>query len=190
MSQTNVHRITGWKSPTNAPPRTGWHIKLHDGTSMWIRPVDEQDAELELEFLDSLSPEFRGLRFLGLVREPCAEVARELTDVDPARATGFIALISEQDRDRRIGAAHFHIGTKGDGCDCSVTVSEAWQKRGVGSSLMRRLVDAAKARGLRHMHAQAPSHADGSHHLAVRIAFRRRPNRRDPATIVYHLKLK
>lgn len=189
MSQTNVHPITGWKSPTSTPPDTGWHTQLYDGTSVWIRRIDTQDAELELEFLNSLSPEFRSLRFLGLVRDPSPEVARDLTDLDPARAAGFVALISQQGRDRQIGAAHFHVDAKGDGCDCSVTVSEEWQKRGVGSSLMRRLVDAARARGLRHMRAHAPARSDGSHHLAARIGFRRRLDRRDPATVVYYLKL-
>lgn len=190
MSQTNVHPITNLKSATNAPARIGTDTTLVDGTSAWIRPIDEGDAELELEFLNSLSPEFRSLRFLGLIHEPSPDVARELTDLDPASAVGFIALISQQDRERQIGAAHFHINAKGDGCDCSVTVSEAWQKRGVGSSLMLRLVDAARARGVKHMRAHAPARSDGSHHLAARIGFRRRLDRRDPATVVYHLKLR
>lgn len=188
MSQTNVHPITGRKSATNTPPRTGRHTSVVDGTSAWIRPIDERDAELELEFLNSLLPEFRGLRFLGLIREPSPEVARELTDLDQARAAGFVALISQQGRERQIGAAHFHIHAKGDGCDCSVTVNEEWQRRGVGSSLMLRLVDAARARGVKHMRAHAPARSDGSHHLAARIGFRRRADRRDPATVVYHLK--
>lgn len=189
MSQTKVHPINRRKAPSNIPPRTGWQTTLVDGESAWIRPIDEQGAELELEFLNSLPPEFHSLRFLGLIREPSPEVARELTDLDPAEAAGFIALISQHGRERQIGAAHFHINAKGDGCDCSVTVSEAWQKRGVGSSLMLRLVDAAKARGVRHMRAHAPARSGGSHHLAARIGFRRRLDRRGPATVVYRLKL-
>ena len=186
MPQTNVQPITGRQSP----PRTGWYVQLPDGATVWIRSIEEQDAKLELEFLNNLSPKLRSLRFLGLVREPSPDVARELTDLDPAKATGFIALTTHEGREQQIGAAHFHIDTRGDGCDCSVTVSEDWQKRGVGSSLMRRLVDAAKARGLRHMRAHAPAHSDGSHHLAARIGFRRRLDRHDPATVVYHLKLR
>ena len=190
MSQTNVHPITGRKSPTDTQPPTGWYTTLVDGTSAWIRPIEERDAELELEFLNSLAPEFRGLRFLGLIREPSPEVARELTNLDPASAVGFIALIDQRGRERQVGAAHFHVNAKGDGCDCAVTVNEAWQKRGVGSSLMLRLVDAARARGIKHMRAHAPARSDGSHHLAARMGFRRRLDRRDPATVVYHLKLR
>lgn len=177
-------------SPTNASPDLGWQEKLHDGTSVLIRPIGRQDAALELEFLNSLSPEYRRLRFLGLVRDPCPEVAGELTDLDPSEAAGFIALAADGDGHRQVGAAHFRTNTRGDGCDCSVTVSEEWQKRGVGSALMRRLVEAAKARGIRHMRANAPAHSDDSHHLAARLGFRRRLDRRDPATVIYHLKLR
>ena len=189
MSQANAPLSTGWNPPTNVPSSAGWHKKLYDGTSVWIRPIDRQDADLELEFLNRLSPEYRSLRFLGLIRDPCPDVARELTDLDPAKAAGFIALVSREGRDRQIGAAHFHANAKGDGCDCSVTVSEEWQKRGVGSSLMRLLLDAARARGIRHMRAFAPARSDGSHHLAARLGFQRRLDPRDPAAAVYHLKL-
>ena len=72
----------------------------------------------------------------------------------------------------------------------SVTVAERWQKRGVGSLLMRRLVDAARVRGIRHMHASAPVQSDNSHHLASRIGFERCQDPNDPATVIYDLELR
>ncbi|MCK9539251.1 N-acetyltransferase family protein [Dokdonella sp.] len=167
----------------------GWTTRLYDGTPVSIRPIDSQDAELELEFLNRLSPAMRELRFLGLIREPCPQVARELTDLDPATAAGFIAVVSEEGRERQIGAAHFHLGATDDQCDCSVTVSDEWQKRGVGSTLMRLLIEAARLRGIRHMRAFAPTRSDGSHQLAARLGFERRLDPRDPAAVVYHLEL-
>lgn len=190
MSQPNAQLSSGRVPQTSMPPHTGWQTKLYDGTSVWIRPVDRQDAELELDFLHRLSPEYRHLRFLGLVRDPSPEVAQELTDLDPSSAAGFIAVVSHEGRDRQIGAAHFRTNAVGDGCDCAVTVSDEWQKRGVGSSLMRTLVEAARARGIQHMRAFAPARSDGSQHLAVRIGFQRQLDPRDPATVVYHLQFR
>lgn len=191
MSQQSIPPLrSGWMPPMNAPPHIGWQQKLCDGTLVWLRPIDRQDADLELDFLTRLSPEYRHLRFLGLVRDPSLEVARELTDLDPAKAAGFIAVVPDEGRERQIGAAHFHINATGEGCDCSVTVSEEWQKRGVGSLLMRLLVGVARARGLKHMHAYAPARSDGSQHLAVRIGFQRRLDPHDPATVVYDLELR
>lgn len=174
---------------TNAPSDKGWNVKLHDGTSVQIRLIEPHDAELELEFLNHLSPEFRNSRFLGLVRDPSPEVARELTNLDPATAMGFIAVVSHQGRDRQVGAAQFHVNALGDSCDASLTVSGDWRKRGVGSFLMRHLIAAARARGIQHMRAYAPSHSDGGDYLAALIGFRRSLDPRDPATVIYDLSL-
>ena len=176
-------------SQTNAPSGNGWNEKLHDGTTVRIRLIDREDAELELEFLNHLSPEFRSSRFLGLIRDPSPAVARELTSLDPATAVGFIALVSHDGRDQQIGAAQFQVNTTGDSCDASLAVSGDWRKRGVGSFLMRHLIAAARARGMRHMRAYAPSRSGGGDQLAARIGFQRRLDPRDPATVIYDLSL-
>lgn len=189
MSRLDATQRNDWNSRAGAPPGFGWSKRLYDGTLVRLRPIGKQDVDLELEFLNRLSPKMRGLRFIGLVQEPCSEVARRLTDLDPANAAGFIALVSEEGRDRQIGAAHFFASPAGDICDLSVTVSDEWQKRGIGSSLMRLLIEAARARGIRQLRAVAPAHSDGSHHLAERLGFKRRLDLRDPAVDVYHLEL-
>lgn len=173
-----------------APPRDmGATRRLRDGTLVRIRPIGKEDAELELEFLNRLSPEMRSLRFLGLIREPCPDVARKLTDLDPRRAAGFIAVVTEAGRERQVAAAHFYISQAGDSCDCSVTVSDEWQQRGIGSLLMGVLIAAARERGIRHLRAFAPANSDGSHSLAARLGFKRRLDLHDPAVEAYHLEL-
>lgn len=189
MSRPGTRRSTGHRLRTASPSAPGWRRRLRDGTPVSIRPIGKQDAELELEFLTRLSPEMRGLRFLGLIQEPGPEVARGLTDLDPRRAAGFIAVVSDAGRERQVGAAHFSVSQKGDSCDCSVTVSDEWQKRGIGSLLMRILIEAARERGIRHLRAFAPAHSDGSHHLAARLGFKRRLDLHDPAVEAYHLEL-
>lgn len=172
-----------------ARPQSGHLQPLRDGAFVCLRPIDRDDVERELEFLHGLSPAMRRLRFLGLVKEPGIDVARELTDLDPAHSVGFVAVVSDQGRERQIGAAHLRTGSSGDGCDCAVAVDDAWQNRGIGSALMRLLIEAARARGIRHMRALAPERPDGSHHLAARLGFQRRPDARDPAVMAYHLDL-
>ncbi|MFC5526046.1 GNAT family N-acetyltransferase [Rhodanobacter ginsengisoli] len=177
------------KLQSKTPLQTGWTEQLHDGTPVWIRPSNRHDAKLELEFLNRLSPELRSLRFLGLVQDASPEVIRELTDPDPRSEMALIALISNEGRDQEIGAAHFRVDTPGDSCDCTVTVSAEWQQRGVASHLMRHLIEAARARGIQHMHAVAPVQDEDSHNLALRLGFERRQDPHDPAVMLYDLKL-
>lgn len=174
-------------SPSRSAAEAGWQEQLPDGTRVQIRPIAREDAALELEFLDHLSPEFRNARFLGLVRDPSPEVARALTSVDPAEAVAFIAVVSDGARERQIGAAQFHAN--GTRCDASLTVAGEWRQRGVGSALMRHLITAAVARGIRRMRAYAPAQSGGVDHLAARIGFQRRPDPHDPATVLYELDL-
>lgn len=174
-------------SHAKSAPETGWIEQLPDGTRLHIRPIARQDAELELEFLGHLSPEYRNARFLGLVRDPSPEVARDLTHIDPANAVAFIAVIAEDGRERQIGAAQFHATD--DRCDASLTVDGEWRQRGVGSALMKHLIGAAVTRGIRRMRAYAPARSGGVDHLAARIGFERRPDPHDPATVVYELDL-
>ncbi len=156
---------------------------------MRIRSIDGQDTELELEFLQHLSPEFRKARFLGMIRDPSPEVARTLTNLDPAHAMAFIALASYQGRDHQIGAAQFRVNASGDNCDASLAVSGEWRKRGLGSLLMRHLIEAARGRGIRHMRAYPSMPCEGGDNLIARIGFRHRQDPRDPATVYYDLSL-
>lgn len=187
MSQPDAS--TTIPNPPPASPRHGWAWRLYDGTPVQLRQISREDAELELEFLSRLSPEMRALRFLGLIKEPGPEVARELTDLDPARAIGFAAVVTVDGRERQVGAAHLRADAAGEHCDCSVTVSDEWRQRGIGSALMRLLIAAARARGIRHLRAFAPARSDGSQHLALKLGFERQLDLHDPAVVAYHLDL-
>lgn len=184
-------RSTSQSATTRTPlaGHVGWIERLHDGTLVGIRPISERDAELEFEFLSGLSPEARSLRFLGLIREPSIEVARELTQLDPASEAAVIAVVPHEGRERQIGAAQFHVSPQGDACDCSVTVADAWQKRGVGTLLMHYLIEAARRRGIQHMQAFAPAPSESRRRLASRLGFQRCLDPDDPAVTAYRLEL-
>ncbi len=175
--------------PARTPRHSGWTERLRDGTTIEVRPISEHDAELELEFLKHLSPEARGLRFLGLIREPSLEVARELTRLDPTNAAALIAVVPHEGRERQVGAAHFRVNAKGDVCDCSVTVADEWQKRGIGTLLMRHLIEMARTRGIRRMHAAVPAPSESRRRLALQLGFQRAFDHRDPAVTIYQLEL-
>ena len=61
-----------------------WQETLRDGTRVLIRPIRKEDAALEREFLERLSPESRAYRFLGQMKVS-DEMARRLTDIDRER---------------------------------------------------------------------------------------------------------
>lgn len=165
-----------------------WVERLRDGTLVHIRAIRPDDVGREWAFLSRLPPEFRAYRFLGLIKGPSEDAARELTRVDPKSEVALIALVHTKSGDREVGVARYSL-SDGDHCDCAVTVDPEWQQRGIAGLLMRRLIDVARTRGIRRMYAVDPVRCAEAHHLAERLGFHCRPDPEDPAVTTFELLL-
>jgi acetyltransferase len=135
-----IQLVSEWRAP--------------DGTPVTIRPIRPEDAEIERDFVRSLSPESRYLRFMGSVKDLTPAMLARFTQVDYDREMALIAVVSEGAREVQIGVARYAINADGVSCEFAVVVSERWQGRGLGQHLMLRLIDIARSRGLRTMTGQ------------------------------------
>ena len=167
----------------------GFPIRLDNGCIVRIRAIGMGDVQREHAFLDRLSPEARSFRFLGLVRDASEQAARDLTSVDGAREVVLGAFSGEDDDAIEVGVARYLASRDGRHCDCTVTVDPAWQKVGVGSALMQRLIEIARRRGIRRMYAVDAARCAGAHSLAERLGFHARPDPEDPAATTFELVL-
>lgn len=127
--------------------------KLRDGQVVRIRPMNKEDIELERNFIESLSPESRHQRFLGGVGKPSQKMLEALTNVDHQEREAFIALIDEDGKEREIGASRYAMDADGKACECAVVVSDDWQRQGLGTLLLNRLIETAVARGIERLYS-------------------------------------
>lgn len=162
--------------------------RLRNGALLHLRHIRPQDTDLEHDFLSHLSPEYRAYRFLGLIKSPSSEVARELTHPDPGEVA-LVAMVDDEGQPREVGAGHFRPRAGGESCDCAITVDPQWQHLGVGSLLMESLIDAARSRGIQWMYAVDPVRCLGSHKLAQRLGFQSCADPEDPAVTSFKLDL-
>jgi len=79
------------------------------------------------------------------------DLIRRMTDLDYERDMAFVVLRDDAGDAREIGVARFCVAKDGESCECAVTVSDEWQHKGVGTLLMRRLIDVARQRGIKRM---------------------------------------
>ena len=122
-----------------------------DGTVVTIRPIKPEDADLEVEFMASLSPETRYYRFMNTIRElPPAMVAR-LTQIDYDREMAFVASHEVDGREVEIGVCRYAVNPDGESCEFAVVVADDWQQRGLARKLMGVLIETARSRGLAYM---------------------------------------
>lgn len=116
-----------------------------DGAELLVRPIESRDGEALAEFVAGLSEEARFRRFLHPIKRLGDAELHHLTYLDHDDAEALIAL----DGDRIVGVArYFRLPERPLAAEVAVTVADAWQHRGVGTLLLRRLVVLAKRHGV------------------------------------------
>jgi GNAT superfamily N-acetyltransferase len=114
-----------------------------DGVVLAFRPIERDDvARLERMFF-RLSPTTVYRRFFSPIHEPSPKMLRWLTEVDHDRREALVAL----DGDEIIGIARYDGRPGSQDAEIAVTVEDAWQHRGVGRKLARRLAACALDHG-------------------------------------------
>lgn len=126
--------------------------RLRDGTAVRLRVVRRGDRELLRRGFERLSSESRRLRFMGPKPALSHDELDLLTDLDGVDrfAIGAQAVDPAVGEPAGIGVARFvRRPEEPEVAEAAVTVVDAWQGRGLGSLLLRRLAAAARERGVR-----------------------------------------
>lgn len=121
---------------------------LRDGARVTIRPIRAQDLEIERAFVRDLSVESRYFRFLHTLRELDEPTLIRLTDIDYEHEMALIAVVCDNGREVQVGVARYVVGSSGRDCEFAVVVADCWQGKGIAGRLMRKLMRAARDRGL------------------------------------------
>ncbi|MDQ2778609.1 MAG: GNAT family N-acetyltransferase [Pseudomonadota bacterium] len=176
-------------APAAAPTVRGDDATLRDGTRVQVRPIHPEDIELERRFIESLSPASRRFRFLDTIQSPSAALLKQMTVIDPRTDAAYVALLGTGDQAQEIGVARFSAQADGADCEFAVTVADAWQHKGLGTLLMHRLIDVAKARGFKAMHSSDASDNDLMRKFAEHLHFQHRRDPDDAKLVLYSVRL-
>lgn len=125
--------------------------QLADGTDVTLRPIRPEDAEIEHEFVYNLPQQSKYFRFLQNLKSLSREMLVRFTQIDYDREMALIAVCEQQDRQVEIGVARYTTAPDGESCEFAIVVADEWQHRGIGTRLMRALINIAKTRGLKTM---------------------------------------
>ena len=166
-----------------------WTERLRDGTKIVIRPVTKLDAARERAFIEALSPQARRFRFLGQVARPSSELITQFTDIDYNHDVAFAAIEPDDAGEKFLGVSRYGTTQGGTSCECAVTVLDAWHHRGLGTLLMKHLIEVAKARGILCMFSIDSIDNVEMGEMAKHLGFTRRGDRNDPRQVVHSLWL-
>ncbi|WP_266182241.1 GNAT family N-acetyltransferase [Dyella humicola] len=166
-----------------------WIDHLRDGTPVLIRPLQAGDRDLETDFIRDLSPKSRRLRFLCNFKQPSEALIDQLMNLDYQKRTAFIALIHDQGKLREIGVSRYCATTREHICESAVTVADDWLNRGLGTLLMRHLIDEARKHGFKRMVSMDSASNQPMSGLARHLGFERRLDPADPSQTIHTLNL-
>ncbi len=123
-------------------------LTLADGTLLHVRPIMPEDAELERAFVAGLSEEARYYRFFYRLHELTPAMLARFTQVDYDRELALVALQAAPGGLSFVCVARYIANPDRESAEYAIVVSDAWQGRGVGSAVMKRLIECARTRGL------------------------------------------
>lgn len=175
--------------PSIGPEYPRWSEILHDHSHVLIRPITRHDRDAERAFIEGLSAQARRYRFLGQVRCPSERLIEQLTDIDFVHDVAFVAVTAQDSQEKIVGVSRYSTDQEGLKCECAVTVSDDWQEKGLGTLLMKHLIEVARARGIRRMTSVDSAENLQMRDLAKHLGFRTRLDPDEAGQVLHELDL-
>lgn len=144
--------------------------QLPDGTPVTIRPIRPDDLAIETAFIEGLSPE-AGYNRLFSPRHLQPEELWRFTHIDYEREMALIATACIAGCERELAVARYVRNDEDTEAAFAIVVGDPWQGTGLGTRLMRSLIAAAKAAGVRRLADVTLSTNEGMRALARKLGF-------------------
>jgi acetyltransferase len=134
------------------PSEYTWPLKTRDGRNLTIRPIRPDDEPLVARFQELLSDQSVRSRYGGILSRSYRTSHQRLirscfTDFDRQIALAAVYVDPTGQGELTAVARLIRVPTPGT-AEFAIVVADAWQNCGIGTQLLQRLVDVAKAEKL------------------------------------------
>jgi acetyltransferase len=181
-----ICRILSGQAPQPVKPYPAHlvqRLKLRDGSPVTIRPIRPDDAAIEQAFVRNLSNESRYYRFMDTVRELNPRMLSHFTQVDYDRHMALIAVIDHAGAEAQVGVARYVADDDRNSGEFAIVIADAWQHRGLGTSLMQALIASARDGSIRLLHGDVLASNHKMLAMMVKLGFRKHFNEQDPRVV-------
>ncbi len=127
-------------------------LTLYDGIVVPFRTIQPDDVPALRRFHSRLSERSIYLRFFGSLKEFSEAKAKYFAHIDGVDHFALVALDPDEP-DEIIAVVRYDREPGSDKAEYAVIVEDRWQERGLGMRLTRRLIDAARDKGVRFLYA-------------------------------------
>ena len=165
------------------PPSYREQIRI-GGVPITIRTLQPEDRAIEEAFVRDLSPDSRYFRFHNSLPELTAEMTERFINLDYPDQMALVACITEGANERQIGVARYARPANEVAADLGIAIADAWQGKGLGTELLRRLLVLADQAGISQLSADVLYENHRMRNLARDLGFHLAPSQTDPRTVI------
>jgi acetyltransferase len=159
------------------PTQYAWTEELRDGEPATIRPIRPEDEPLMVKFHESISEQSVYMRYfhmLNLSQRTAHERLTRICFIDYDREMALVGERTNRETGEReiLGVARLsRRGGIPDEAEFSVLVSDTFQRRGLGSLLLSKLLEVGRAEGLKRITADILFENYAMQHLSKNLGF-------------------
>jgi acetyltransferase len=156
------------------------HEELRDGTPVTIRPIRPEDEPLMVKFHEGLSEESVYMRYfhmMNLTQRTAHERLTRICFIDYDREMALVAEATDPDTGEReiMGVSRLsRRGASPEEAEFSVLVGDRFQRRGVGTLLVGRILDVGRAEDLGRITAEILFDNHPMQNISRKLGFRLR----------------
>ncbi|WP_454624864.1 N-acetyltransferase family protein [Bradyrhizobium cenepequi] len=161
--------------------------RLRDGSQVEIRALQPEDEADMLAAVGRTSAQSLQRRFFVMKRGFSENERAFFMNIDFSNHVALVALAQEDGRTVIVGGGRYIVFEAGR-AEMAFVVVDAWQGRGIGSILMRHLVEIAGNAGLQELIAEVLPENKAMLKVFAKFGFKP-ASRRDPQTVHLVLKL-
>lgn len=161
-------------------------LDLPNGTQATLRPIRPEDAELLQRFVAEQSEESRYNRFMIRNNTLSPSLLAKLSRPDYQREFGLILCDAEHNP---LAFANYSADSDGTSCEFGISLADKLQGCGMGTVLLRELIEHAKQQGFAQIRAEILANNHPMQKLALKLGFVLAQNPHDNSMVDARLSL-
>jgi acyl-CoA hydrolase/GNAT superfamily N-acetyltransferase len=131
------------------PPDLRATFVLDDGTPVGVRPIHPTDEPRIRDLFYALSEQTVYYRYMQHLRQLPERTIQNFVFIDHRTEVALVATVPEAHGEDIIAVGRYYLDLKTNRAEVAFVVRDAWQKRGIGSFLLRHLIAIARRAGIR-----------------------------------------
>lgn len=121
---------------------------LHDGTQVLFRPIHPTDERHMRDLFYELSEQSKFYRFMSHVdRVPRSQID-DFVYIDHRSEVTVVGVLKEAHGEDIIAVGSYYLDPKTNKAEVAFTVTDDWQRRGIGTFMLRHLAQVARRNGI------------------------------------------